>query len=85
MDKSVTICPHLKWRGHNNIIVSCPSFDSNILEGDIWVWAHAFSEVASRILILSADNDTYHIRLPVLHKHPDKSVFVALDTQLIQK
>ena len=65
----------------NNIIVSCPSFDSNILEGDSRVWAHAFSEVASRILILSADNDTYHIGLPLLRKHPDKSIFVALDNQ----
>ena len=39
-----------------------------------------FLKLQVDFLLLSADNDTYHIGLPLLYKHPDKTFFVALDT-----
>lgn len=57
-------------------------FNSNIQEGDSRVWLHAFSCTGDKVLIFSPDNDTYHIGLVLLDKHPNKSVFVAVDSQI---
>ena len=65
----------------NNKIITCPDLYSNIQEGDSRVWFHAFSEPENKNLILSADNDTYHIGLPLLQKHPNKCICIALENQ----
>ena len=49
--------------------------NSNIQEGDSRLWLHAFAESKLKIIILSADNDTYHIGISLLHKY-QLSIFV---------
>ena len=65
----------------SNKVVSLMDLNSNIHEGDSRVWFHAFAESKLKIIILSADNDTYHIGLSLLNKYPNKHICVALNTQ----
>lgn len=40
-----------------------------------------FFKLWQKNLIFSPDNDIYHIGLPLIEKHPEKVIFVALDSQ----
>ena len=42
-----------------------PMYTSNAEEADTRVWIHASKTVCTRILIISADTDVYHIGLPL--------------------
>ena len=66
----------------NKQISECAEYFTNALEGDSRVWLHAFSNSGRKNLIYSPDNDIYHIGLPLLEQHPEKYIFVALDSQL---
>ena len=56
----------------SNKVVSLMDLNSNIHEGDSRVWFHAFAESKLKIIILSANNDTYHIGLSLLHRYTNK-------------
>ena len=69
------------------VLVSCneektvSQLNSNIDERDSRVWLHTFSDCGNKLLVVSKDNDTYHIGLPLISKYNTKTIFMALDKE----